>query len=300
MDLHYNDRNIHATRLDHDHFDYSAFVARPKLVWPNGAQLAVIVLVNVEFQDLIVPPGLWRPAGTGTQLDLRSFGHRDYGARVGVYRLGGILDSLGIRATVPISDTVLTRSPRVAEYATARGWELVGHGAKSNNYITQAMSEADELAYLEASYKAITAATGKPPRGWLGPLQSESSRTPALMAKAGFDYTLDWSNDDQPYGMHVPQGKLVSVPASVETADHWVVDQRLHSPAEFSQVLHDHFEGLYADSAKTGMVMTLGLQAHRSGQPFRSKYIRAFLEYIAKKKGVWFATGAEVADAARA
>src|SRR5690349_6898381 len=113
MDLTYNDRNIHATRLDHDHFDYSPFVARPKFVWPNGARLAVIVSVAVEFQDLIVPEGIWRPPGSPIHLDVRHWGHRDYGARVGLYRLAGLLAPLGIRATMPVSDAVLTRSPRV-------------------------------------------------------------------------------------------------------------------------------------------------------------------------------------------
>jgi peptidoglycan/xylan/chitin deacetylase (PgdA/CDA1 family) len=299
MDISYNARNIHATRMDHDHFDFSAFRDRPQLKWPNGARLAVMFVINVEFQDLIVPEGTWRPPGSPVALDVRNFSHRDYGPRVGLFRLGQILSAHGIPATVPISDVVLTRSPRAVEYIRSLGWELVGHGSRSNQFITQAMTPEQELACLKASYDAIKAATGKAPRGWMGPQQSESSRTPALAAKAGFDYTLDWGNDDQPYEMKVPDGKLMALPASVETADYWVIDQRNHSPAEFAGVVKDHFDGLYAESAKTGMAMTVNLQAHRSGQPFRSKYIKALVEHMAPKGGVWFATASEVTDAAR-
>ncbi|WP_342364116.1 hypothetical protein [Terrarubrum flagellatum] len=300
MDLSYNDRNIHATRMDHDHFAYSPFVSRPKFVWPNGAKLAVVVSIAVEFQDLIVPEGTWRPPGSPIHLDVRHWGHRDYGARVGVYRLASILQRLGVRATVPISDAVLTRSPRVAEYLSGLGWELLGHGEKSNLYITSAMNEAEEWAVIKGSYDAIMAATGVAPRGWMAPLQSESDRTPVLAARAGFDYTLDWSNDDQPYEMLPPEGRLLALPASVETSDAFVLDLRNQSTLQFAQVLRDHFDALLAESAATGLAMTVNLQAHRSGQPFRSKYIAGFLAHAKAQEGVWFATGSEVADAWRA
>jgi allantoinase len=299
MDISYNARNIHATRMDHDHFDFSAFRDRPKLAWPNGARLAVMFVVNVEFQDLIVPEGTWRPPGSPIALDVRGFAHRDYGPRVGLFRLGAILAAHGIKATVPVSDVVLTRAPRAVDYMKTLGWELVGHGARSNHFVTETLSPEQEYAYLKASYDAIKAATGTAPRGWMGPQQSESSRTPVIAAKVGYDYTLDWSNDDQPYEMKPPEGRLMALPASVETADYWVIDQRNHSPAEFEGVVRDHFDALYVESVKTGMAMTVNLQSHRSGQPFRSKYIKALVAHMATKGGVWFATGSEVTDAAR-
>jgi allantoinase len=299
MDHHYNDRNIHAGRMDHDHHTYSAFRDRPRFEWPNGARMALTVVVSVEFQDLILPDNVWRPAGSPVHLDLRNWSHRDYGSRVGIFRLAEILQFLGIPATIPISDAVLTRSPRVAEFIAGLGWELAGHGAKSNHLVTSVLSEEEEYAYLEASRSAIEAVTGVKPRGWLGPLQSESHRTPELLARAGYDYTLDWSNDDQPYPMTVREGRLMALPASVETSDYYVIDQRNHSPLEFEQVLRDHFDMLYEESATTGMAMTVNLQAHRSGQPFRSKYIRRFLEHAAGHQDVWFTTGSMLADAAK-
>lgn len=284
----YNDRVINpATRMDHDLYSFSALPDRPPIVWPNGARVAVCVTVNVDFSDLVTSP-----------LNLIMYTYRDYGARVGVFRLMGILDHLGIKATLPISDMVLERSPRVAEEAIRRGWELVGHGARVNQAVSAAMSEADERAYLAASIAAITKATGTPPRGWLGPGTSESPRTTALLAELGYDWTMDWGNDDQPYDFRVPSGALSALPYSQETADGAVVQAQAHTPWEYTDALSDHLETLLTDPR--GSVMTVGLQAHVSGQPFRAKTVRSFLEHARASDGVWFATASEIIDAWRA
>ncbi|WP_193336075.1 polysaccharide deacetylase family protein [Devosia beringensis] len=284
----YNDVVVDpVTRMDHGLFKFSAYPDRPPLAWPNGAKVAIAVVITVAAGDVASNP-----------TNLIGFTHRDYGPRVGLFRLMGILDELGIRATVPLSDALLTRSPRVAEEVLKLGWEIAGHGEKANLGLNSTMSEADELAYIEASRAALLAATGIAPRGWLGPGNSESSHTLHLLAGAGYDYTLDWGNDDQPYDFIVPKGRLSALPYSVETSDAAVVQAQSHTPWEYEQALADHLEGLLADS--NGSVMTLGLQANVSGQPFRAKYIRKFLETAAATPGVWFATGSAIIDAYRA
>jgi len=283
----YNARVINpTTRMDHGLYAFSAIKDRPKLVWPGGKKVAIAVVISVEAGDLVTDP-----------MGLVPFTYRDYGPRVGLFRLMGILDSLGIKATVPISDEVLKRSPAVLENILKRGWEVVGHGAKVNVGLSSTMSEADEAAYIGASHAALKAATGKPPRGWLGPGASESARTTALLAGAGFDYTLDWGNDEQPFEFTVPAGKLASLPCSPDTSDAAVIQAQSHTPWEFETAIDDHLEGLLASN--WGSVMVLNLQANVSGQPFRAKYIRAFLSKAALRKDVWFATGSEVIDAFR-
>lgn len=285
----YNSRSINpVTGMDHDLYRYSALPQRAKLVWPNGATVAMAVVINVDYGDLATNP-----------MNLVGFTYRDYGTRVGVFRLMGILDKLGIKASMPISDVLLSRTPRVVEEALKRGWELVGHGAKVTQAVSSAMSEADERAYLEASIAAIRQATGTAPRGWLGPAGSESARTIKLLAELGYDYTLDWGNDDQPYRFEFG-GNLVAVPYSVETSDAAVIQAQSHTPWEYATALEDHLETLIVEGEKSGMVMTLGLHANVSGQPLRAKYIRSFLEGAKASGKVWFATAAEIADAYRA
>ena len=286
----YNERFIDpATRMDHGLYSFSALPDRPKLTWPQDAKVAIAVIINVEIGDLVASP-----------MNILQFTHRDYGPRVGLFRLMGILDQLGIAATMPVSDGLLSRSPAVIEHALKRGWELAGHGEKVNKAISSAMPEADERAYIEASFAALKAVSGKAPRGWLGPGATESAHTIPYLAAAGFDYTMDWGNDDQPFDFHVPTGRLSALPYSPDTSDAAVIQAQSHTPWEFEAQLEDHLDGLLADGKKTGTVMTLGLQANVSGQPFRAKYIRKFLEKAAVTKGIWFATGGQIIDAYRA
>lgn len=275
-----------ATRMDQGFFAFSPYPDRPKLSWPGGAKVALSVVINVEAVDVATNP-----------VNLIGFSHRDYGPRVGLFRLMAILDALGIKATVPLSDVLIERSPRVVEEIVKRGWEIVGHGEKASLGLSSAMPEADEKAYVEASYAAIKAATGKAPRGWMGPGNAESARTLSIIAAAGYDYTLDWGNDDQPYDFIVPSGKLSALPYSAETSDAAVVQAQNHTPWEYEQAISDHLEGLLADP--NGSVMTLGLQANVSGQPFRAKYIRKFLEMASQRNGVWIASASEIVDASR-
>lgn len=291
----YNDRVINpSTRMDHNLYVFSIIKDRAPVTWPNAARVAITFVINVDFADLI-PAG-----GNASAIPLREWSHRDYGARVGIFRLKGILDEYGIKATVPISDPVLQRSPAVVSQLMEAGWEFAGHGAKSNAGLSSAMPEEAEWDVITASYAAIKKETGIAPRGWLGPGLTESSRTPFMLAKAGFDYTLDWGNDDQPYDFLVPDGRLTCLPYSSDTSDAAYIQAVNHTAWEFEEQLKDHFDTLYAEGASSGMSMTIGLQAHVSGQPFRSKYIKSFLEYATKKSGVWFATGSEVVDGYRA
>lgn len=291
----YNDRVINpATRMDHNLYVFSIIRDRAPVTWPNKARVAISFVINVDYSDLI-PPG-----GNASAIPLREWSHRDYGSRVGIFRLKSILDDFGVKATVPINDAVLTRSPAVVSQLTAAGWEFAGHGARSTIGISSAMTEETEWAYITASYDAIKKETGVAPRGWLGPGLTESSRTPFLLAKAGYDYVLDWGNDDQPYDFLMPEGKLTCLPYSSDTSDAAYIQAANHTAWEFEEQLKDHFDTLYKEGATSGMSMTIGLQAHVSGQPFRSKYIRSFLEHASKRSDVWFATGSEVVDAYRA
>ncbi|KKB81335.1 hypothetical protein VW35_03320 [Devosia soli] len=275
--------------MDHGLHAFSALPKRAKLTWPNGAAVAMAVVINVDYGDLATNP-----------LNLVGFTHRDYGARVGIFRLMRILERLGIPASLPISDALLFRAPRIVEEARRLGWEFVAHGAKVTQPISGSMSEVDERAYLVTSRSAIEEATGKPPRGWLGPANAESSQTALLLAELGYDYTLDWGNDDQPYGFNTPACDLTAIPYSAETSDAAVVQSQSHTPWEFADALHDHLETLIAEGSASGRVMTLGLQAHVSGQPLRAKYIRQVLETARNSGKVWFATASEILDAYRA
>ena len=280
---------------DHQHHGYSALPDRPPLVWPGGARVALLVNLQVEAAHPRLPAGAWPPPGTPGWLDVSAWSLYEYGRRVGVFRLGRILDELGLRATMPISDLALAGAESLVEYARQRDWEFVGHGAAANELVTSALSPQAEAAYLTASRTAIERATGVAPRGWAGPEMSESARTPAIAAAVGYEYLMDWGNDDQPYPT---TGGLVSLPVPVDTSDHLVLAAgSAQTPWDHAETLADTLDTLCA--APTGSVLTVSLRAHLSGQPFRARYVREFLRAAVHRAEVWPATAGEIADAFR-
>lgn len=292
-------RRLVAGGMDHDLYAFSALPTRPPLRWPGGARVAVVVSVAVETVSPTPDPGQWLLPGHPSWLDVSVSSLADYGSRVGFFRLAAMLEELDVPATVPVSDVVAHRAPRVLEYAAERGWELVGHGPRADLLVTSRLSEGQEREMLQASRDAISAVTGVAPRGWTGPRMSESTRTPALAAQSGYEYVMDWGNDDQPYALDVAAGShpFVSVPASVDLCDLLVMGDYAQTPWDFGAALTEHLEVLLQESSDSGRCMTVTLHAQHSGQAFRAGYVRQFLEDARRRDGVWFARGQDVVDA---
>ncbi len=289
--------------MDHEYYDWSPIVKRPPLRWPNGERVALCVIVRLEHYewkfagDSYVSPDL-PGGGLGRRAfpDIASFSYREYGNRVGIYRLMEVLDKHNIRATVALDATIARHYASLVRDCKTRGWEFIGHGEAVTRMITSQMSEERERDYIARSLEAVEQATGLRPVGWLGPEAGESTRTPALLAEAGVRYVCDWPNDEQPFRMKVPNGTLCSLPTLVELDDafaHW----NRHVPIErWQRMLEEAFDVLYDDGAKSGRLMALTLSPWLSGQPFRVAYLDKALDYICRRAGVWKATGQEIID----
>jgi peptidoglycan/xylan/chitin deacetylase (PgdA/CDA1 family) len=249
--------------------------------------------------DVIQPEGSPKMYGGITgQPDVRNSSHRDYGNRVGVWRVMEALDQYGLRATAALNSRVCELYPDVVEESLKRGWEIMAHGEYATRMITARMPIDQERELIARSRDAITAATGKAPAGWLSPGVSESPNTPGLLAEAGFTYTGDWCNDDQPFRFRVPTGKLTGVPYTLAVNDFEVIVDQKHTPWEFEQAGRDHFDALYEEAAAegTGFVMCIALHTFCIVQPFRIKYLEQMLAHIMGHAGVWAATGIEIAE----
>jgi allantoinase len=141
----------------------------------------------------------------------------------------------------------------------------------------------------------IEAATGQRPRGWLGPALTETFATPTVLAELGLQYTLDWTNDDQPYDLAVPG--MHSVPYSIEMNDVTLYVSKSYTGPQFLEAVRDQVDQLRADSAETGRVMALCVHPFSVNQPFRHKYLDQALAYITSHEDVWVTTSDEVLDA---
>jgi allantoinase len=269
-------------------YGYSPIVERPPLRWPEGAKVALYVALNLEHYYIDRPEKSISPQTEGAVPDPLNYGWRDYGARVGVWRLIELLDELRIEPTVTLNSDVCKHYPQIIEAGLARSWSCwVAHG-KANSIPHIGLSLADERSLLQEIVTQIEAATGIRPAGWLGPALTETFNTPQLLHDLGLSYVLDWACDDQPFPLTIPG--MIGIPYDVETNDITSFLARGMQGPDYERMLLDHLEQLLAESGESGKVMCLGLHTFIVGQPFRFKYLKRALRQIAATEGVWITT----------
>lgn len=281
-------------RLPRERFDYSPIVDRPRWRLPGGARLAVWIVVNVEVWDPARPVArtiLPAPQGVAVIPDVPNWAWHDYGMRVGFWRLLDALTRRRTPVTAALNASVCEAYPPVAAAMRDAGWELMGHG-----FVQAALPVVpDPREAIQASFRALRDFAAMPPRGWLGPGLAETWDTPDLLVEAGFEYVADWVCDDQPFEIRTRHGPLVSVPYTLELGDLPVMVAQRHSAAAWLRRLRDQLERLWAEGARQPRVLALGVHPYITGAPHRLPAFAAFLDDLRRRRGVWLATGGEIA-----
>ena len=80
----------------HDRYDYSALPARPVYDWPGGKRLAFYVGNNIEHFAYLDGLGTDHTI-VGAPQSARNYSWRDYGNRVGFFRMADVMVRLGMR-----------------------------------------------------------------------------------------------------------------------------------------------------------------------------------------------------------
>ena len=281
--------------LPTDRIAYSAISERPKLILPDGARVAVWVIVNVEEWDAtqpmprtVLPP----PAGGSPSPDVPNWAWHEYGNRVGFWRFVKLFDEFAIPVTLAINGSAIAAYPAIVRAAVARKWEFMGHGFTQRNM----QKVADERADVRRTREVIIEATGMPPRGWLGPGLTETWETPDILAEEGYDYVADWVLDDQPVWLTTRGKPIINVPYTQEINDVAMIAVQHHKGSEYAERAIDQFEQIYDDAADSARVVALVAHPYLMGAPHRFKYLRRVFEAVRGKSGVKFWTGAQIAD----
>ena len=280
------------TRSDPGYYDYLPIAGRPPLTWPNGARIAVWIAPNVEFYELTPPDNPQRAAWPGLQPDVLGYSMREYGNRAGFWRMLEVLDRFGLRGSMALNVALCDHHPEIIAEAVARGWEFLSHGIYNSRY-TYGMSEAQEREVIEDAFATVQRHTGQTLRGWLSPALTNTPRTTDLLAEYGIRYSCDFLHDDQPFPLNVKAGRLISVPYTMETNDGFAFRSSLMTPTQFEAVLKAQFDQLYAEGER---VMCIALHPFQIGHPYRIGALANALAHMKAHDGVWFATGAEIAD----
>ena len=274
-------------------FPYSPIIRRPKLTWPDGARVALWVIPNIEFFSLEE-----RPAGYGavTQIpDVVMWSERDYGNRVGVWRLMEVLDRYDIRASVALNSLLCHHHPVIIEEGNQRKWEWMGHNESNTRRLNEA-APGEEAQIVSRTFATIERSTGARPKGWLSSGLQETWDSLDHLIDNGCEYVADWCNDDQPYQMTLDDGRtIVAMPYTQQLNDKSAIERRLVSAEGFQKMICDQFDVLYKEGAKSGRVMAIALHPYLIGVPHRIGAFDKALAYICSHQRVWKATGAEIA-----
>ena len=276
---------------------YLPITDRPRIRWPNDARVALWIAPNVEHYEYLPPRDPQRNTWTRSpHPDVQGYGYRDYGNRVGFWRMADVLDQFGVVATASTNLAVFDHYPEVGASMVDRGWEIMSHGIYNTRYISSIDETAERAFYIEC-IEALRSHTGQQLRGMLGPAVSNTVLTPDLMAEAGLIYHADWFHDDQPVPLATRSGqRLVSVPYSMELNDVPVFTQHFDT-GEFVAMAKAQLDVLRreADDDAGGRVMCVALHPYLMGMPHRVDGLAAMLDYLMSHDDVWQTTASQIA-----
>ena len=278
----------------HGRYDYQPITMRPDFTWPGGKRLAVFLALNLEHyafgeglvEDLV--PNMPPP-------DVLNNSWRDYGNRVGAWRLLALFESLRLPVSLLLNSELYAACPQLIDAFRAAGAEIAAHG-RTNSEHQGGLNEKDERALIDLVTATFTRHEGRPPAGWLSPWIAETALTPDLLQEAGYQYLMDWCMDDQPVWLKTRGGHILSLPYPQEINDSAAIIGRQVSASDFADMLIDQFEELLAQSSAQPLAMGVALHSMIVGQPFRLRHLRRALEHIARRRDdCWLATAGDIA-----
>jgi allantoinase len=282
-----------STAPTHSRYPYAPITRRQPYKWPGGKRLAIYIGLNLEWFAFGEGLGAELAPG-GPQPDVLNYSWRDYGNRVGVFRLAELFADLKLPVSLLVNAAMVEHAaPAIDAFP---GAEIVGHG-RTNSERQGLLSETEERTLIAETTAALEKHCGQRPRGWLGPWISQSPVTPDLLQEAGYAYLLDWCHDDQPIWMATRNGRILSVPYPQELNDIPQIVARKREGPEFADMVVDAFEVMHEECAKRPLVMGIALHPYIVGWPHRFKHLARALSHLTRKAddNVWFTTAGAIA-----
>ena len=276
----------------------------PRVRWPNGARVAVSLVLNYEEgSEYSHPSGDGRNDGMVEMVYAMDPAYRDlaaesvfeYGSRAGVWRVERLLTRYKLPITVFTCAVAVERNPEVGAWIREAGHEPCSHGWRWEE--VWKLTAEEEAEHIRRAVQSIEATCGERPRGWYC-RYGASVRTRALVvAEGGFVYDSDVYNDDLPYHTEVDGKRHLIVPYSFTYNDgKFAVAPSYGSPADFLDNLKRGFDTLWEEGATHPRMMSIGLHPRLIGQASRIHALREFLDYALEKGDVWFARRIDIAE----
>ncbi len=279
---------------DHDLYDWSALHQRPPVAWPDGKTVAIWICISLEWFPITPGDAPFRAPGhmQTAYPDYRHYTARDYGTRIGLYRLLDAFARADIKVSVATNSAIAQRHPALIQDIIAAGHEIIAHSTDMNGTIASGMAAGAEKALIETSLDTLQEATGVRPAGWLSIARSQSNETPDLLQAAGVRYCCDWVNDELPYRF---RNGLINLPLNHELSDRQIITVQQQSVDSYAQSVTDAFDWL-AGEAKSlgGRLLPLHITPYIMGLPHRIDGFERLLDVLKARREAWFANGGAI------
>ena len=276
----------------HGRYEYSPITRRPDYSWPGGRRLAVYIGFNVEHFEF--GQGLGAKLAPSGEPDVLNFAWRDYGNRVGAWRLLEFADACDLPYALLINSELYDYCPELVGAYSERGHEIVGHGRTNAERQTEMKADEEHRAILEAT-GAIEKHWGRKPLGWLAPYIAQNHDSLDLLKEAGYRYMMDWSIDDQPVWFRTKHGPILSVPYAHDLNDSVECVSRRTPSQVLCENLTDQFDEMLAESERRPLVMSIVLHSFVLGQPHRLRQFRRVIEHILRHRDrIWLTRPGEI------
>jgi allantoinase len=283
-----------------DQARYGFQTLRTRKPWQCAqGRVALNIIVNVEDFPLNPSAKLKPPGSMSTAYpDLRHKSLRDYGNRVGIFRIVEALEARGLRAGFAVNADLLDNAPGLLPWLASKG-EIIAHGHSMDAMHIGGMEQAVEQQQIDSCVYRLRDALKIQPRGWLSPGKNQSEHTPECLKQAGIRYCLDWVNDELPYYQQTEHGALIALPTSTELEDRFVLVNNLHSEQSYQQQLIDAGAFLLqeAKALQSTRVLSVNVHAWLIGHAHRISYFEAALDALLAMPGVFNPTPGELVDA---
>ncbi len=270
--------------MDNPYYGWEPVALRSRRELASGLKVAATIIVPLEFFPLDPPAAPFRHPGAMVTPypDLRHYTSRDYGNRVGVFRLLRAFAEAGVKATFAVNAAVAQRYPALIDAVASGGHELAAHGVSTAHIHHEGLTEAQERALIAETRRALPDAIT-----WMSPARNESFRTPDLLAEAGFEICLDWEADMRPLRLSTLQGTLIALPHYNELSDFRLMVERSQSEDQWTDQIVEAGRSHLAFFEKEGAgAFAFSLTPYVAGLPFRVSAVQALLEGLSGLPGL--------------
>ena len=287
-------------------YPYVPITKRGPLRFPGGKRVALILTINLETWDLVKDykepyyaggPAILPDLLPGDVADFPNYTWREYGQRVGLWRMFETLDQFQVKPSCTVNAVTCERRFEMVEAALSRNCEIIAHNYEQGELLTQFAHDKDgERKVIEQTLGVFEKHVGRKSKGWLSSSLRGTTNTADILVENGCEFYCDLMNDDQPYMVQTDSGAIVSVPYSNELNDFTLVVRRGHTADDVADILKEELSVLYAEGQNTGRIMNVGLHPHVSGRAYRQRSLREFLKFARSLEDVWWTTREELAD----